>query len=95
MSNCSDTQKSTAQLTDVGFDWGEMAVERCFEDRGVRCVRIRSIRTGAYMDVELSAKGKSLKVGEVQQDDRLKGRAPYGPKRIFDVVFTPYGGKEA
>lgn len=71
----------------MGFDWGDMAVERCFESKGRTCVRVRSIRTGLYVDVELSPRGKKMTVTKPVIDKRLAGYDPCGGKETFSKVY--------
>lgn len=68
-------------ITNMGFDWGDMAVERCYKHKGYRCVRIRSMSTGRYVDVQLSPQGRSMMRSGVLKDDRLKGFDPCGGKK--------------
>lgn len=78
---------STAVMTSLGFDWGDMAVERCFEHKGYRCVRIRSMRFGVYIDVQLSPNGRSMMASSIRRDKRLKGYDPSGSKETYAEIF--------
>lgn len=82
------TVESTAKMTNMGFDWGDMAVERCFEDKGYRCVRVRSMSTGDYVDIQLSPKGRRLHVTKAVRTQRLKGYDPCGDKQTFESIFA-------
>lgn len=82
---------STAKITTLGFDWGDMAIERCYEDKSYRCVRIRSMSTGRYVDIRLSPQGRHMDVSPVLKDDRLKGYDPCGGKETFEEIFKRKG----
>lgn len=70
----------------MGFDWGNMAVERCFDAGGHQCVRIRAMTTGKYIDVQMSAGGRNMFINESGQTENLKGFDPCGgKKKIFQI----------
>jgi hypothetical protein len=73
-------EKAKHVWTNMGFDWGEMAIERCFEDNGHQCVRIRSMKTGKFVDVQMSKGGRNLFVYEPGQSENLTGFNPCGGK---------------
>jgi hypothetical protein len=71
----------------MGFDWGKMAVEACFETDGHQCLRVRSMVTGTYVDIQMSKGGRKMFVLEQNQADSLKGFNPSGGKKqLLSVV---------
>jgi hypothetical protein len=75
-------------MTTLGFDWGDMAVERCFEHKGYKCVRVRSMATGLYVDIQLSPKGNRMHISSPKKDKRLAGFDPCGSgKQVFEAIF--------
>lgn len=60
--------------TRYGFRFEDIIVERLFSFRGHAAVRIRSFRTGKYVDVQLSATGRTFHVSPLRREERLKGQ---------------------
>lgn len=76
-----DLNESKVMLTNFGFDWGNMAVERSFDSGGHIGIRIRSMTSGEYIDIQMSKGGRKL-FGEVtQRSNKLKGFDPFGGRK--------------
>lgn len=58
--------------TTYGFEFGDLAVERLFTHKGYVAVRLRSVATGKYVDVQVSPTGRSFHVKQ-GKDKRLRG----------------------
>lgn len=48
--------------TPYGFEYGALSVERCWSHEGACCIRIRSIPTGKFVDVQTTPKGRKMYV---------------------------------
>ena len=46
--------------TKYGFEYGPLSIERCWSHNGHVCIRIRSIETGKFVDVQTTPKGRKL-----------------------------------
>jgi hypothetical protein len=78
-------EKANHVLTNLGFDWGDMAIERCFESNGHQCVRIRSMKTGTYIDVQMSKGGRNMFAYTKKRSSSLKGFDPCGSKKRIEL----------
>lgn len=80
-----DVLMSKLEITTHGFDWGKVAIERCFESQGMKCIRIRHMESGRWIDVYVSEGGRHMWASEPQKDKRLKGFDPCGGKKVVEV----------
>lgn len=56
------TDKPHYAETPYGFEYGALSVERCWSHNGAVCVRIRSVPTGKFVDVQVTPAGRKLYV---------------------------------
>jgi hypothetical protein len=76
-------EKTNRVLTNMGFDWGDMAIEACFETPTHQCIRVRSMKTGTFIDVQMSKAGRNMFAYEKKKDARMKGFNPCGAKKLI------------
>lgn len=76
-------EKTTRVITNMGFDWGDMAVEACFETDTHQCIRVRSMKTGNFIDVQMSKGGRRMFAYEKRRSNKLKGFNPCGGKIVI------------
>ena len=46
--------------TRYGFEYGPLSIERCWSHNGYCAIRIRSLTTGEFIDVQTTPKGRKL-----------------------------------
>lgn len=63
---------SQLRLTRYGFAFGDAIVERLIYHKGYVSIRVRSAKSGKYVDVQLSPCGRTFHVSEVKRWPKKK-----------------------